>query len=348
MKYHALGRSDIQVSEIALGTMTWGEQNTPQEAFAQIDCALDHGVNFLDTAELYAIPPRAETYGRTEEIIGAWLAQSGRRDDVVLASKVCGPTDWCPHIRDGKAHLDRHNIIRACEDSLRRLQTDYLDLYQTHWPDRSTNFFGKLGYQHQDAREAAGAPIEETLRAMEILVESGKVRAVGVSNETAWGVMQHLRLAEQQSLPRIVSIQNPYNLLNRSFEIGLAEVACREAVGLLAYSPLAFGVLAGKYLHGRQPAGARLTLFPHYTRYSNAQAEQATVAYVALAAEFALDPAQMALAFIRQQPFVTATIIGATSMAQLQSNLASVELQLPDACVEQIEAIHRRFPNPCP
>ncbi|MFQ5518909.1 MAG: NADP(H)-dependent aldo-keto reductase [Mariprofundus sp.] len=346
MIYHKLGKTDIEVSAIALGTMTWGEQNTQAEAFAQMDYALDHGVNFFDTAELYAIPPKAATYGATETIIGNWLRQTGRRNEIILASKVCGPTDWCPHIRDGKAHLDASNIIAACDASLQRLQTDHIDLYQTHWPDRSTNYFGKLGYQHQ--REQTATPIEETMLALEQLVQAGKVRHIGISNETPWGTMQHIQLSETAELPRIATIQNPYNLLNRSFEIGLAEIACREQVGLLAYSPLAFGVLSGKYLLGDKPAGARLSLFEHYTRYSNPQADRATAAYIDVANRFGLDPAQMALAFIRQQPFVCATIIGATSMQQLSSNIASHELTLSDECIAEIECIHRQQPNPCP
>jgi len=326
--------------------MTWGEQNSAEEAFVQIDYALDHGVNFIDTAELYAIPPRPETYGRTEAIIGDWFRRTGRRHEVILASKVCGPTGWCPHIREGKARLDKKNIIAACDASLQRLNTDYLDLYQTHWPDRNTNFFGKLGFQHSD--DELFTPIEETLDAMQQLVEAGKVRHIGISNETPWGLMQYLHLAEIQAMPPVVSIQNPYNLLNRSFEIGLAEIACREQVGLLAYSPLAFGVLSGKYLDGNRPSGARLTRFEHYTRYSGPVAEEATRAYINVAKKHHLNPAQMALAFIRRQPFVCATIIGATTMQQLADNIASVHIDLSDACLNDIEQIQRRYPNPCP
>lgn len=346
MQYRKLGRSDLKVSAIALGTMTWGEQNSEAEAFAQMDYALERGINIFDTAELYAIPPRAETYGATERMIGRWFARSGKREQVVLASKVCGPTAWCPHIREGKARLNKEHIIAACEASLRRLQTDYIDLYQTHWPDRNTNFFGKLGYQHAVDEQATA--IEETLEALALLVEQGKVRAIGVSNETPWGVMRYLQCAETSMLPRIASIQNPYNLLNRTFEIGLAEIACREDVGLLAYSPLGFGVLSGKYLNGAQPRDSRLTLFPQYTRYSGTQAAAATAAYVSLAKEFAMDPGQMALAFIHRQPFVASTIIGATSMAQLQSNIDSFSLYLPDDLLERLEQVHRQYSNPCP
>lgn len=346
MKQHQLGQTDIRVSALCLGTMTWGEQNSRTEAFAQMDYARDHGINFFDTAELYAIPPRAETYGATESIIGEWFNKTGRRDEVVLASKVCGPTTWVPHIRKGKARLDKKNIIAACEDSLRRLQTDYIDLYQTHWPDRNSNYFGKLGYQHQP--DEIATDIEETLEALGELVTAGKVRCIGISNETPWGLMQHLKLAETCGLPRVCTIQNPYNLLNRSFEIGLAEIACREQVGLLAYSPLAFAVLTGKYLNGQKPAGSRLSLFEHYTRYSNDQAELAAAAYVKLARDHGLDPAQMALAFIQHQPFVTSTIIGATNIKQLASNIDSIRLQLSEGCISDIEHIHQGQPNPCP
>lgn len=346
MIYNKLANTDIDISTICLGTMTWGEQNTQSQAFEQMHYAFEAGINFFDTAELYAIPPKAETYGKTETIIGEWLKQTGHRNDIVLASKVCGPTGWCPHIREGKARLDRKNIISACEDSLTRLQTDYIDLYQTHWPDRNTNYFGKLGYQHQ--HDESNDIIEETLSAMQELVEAGKVRHIGISNETPWGTMQHLHLAENSPLPRIASIQNPYNLLNRSFEVGLAEISCREKVGLLAYSPLAFGVLSGKYMNGKKPANARITLFEHYTRYSNAEADRATVSYVEIANKYGLDPAQMALAFIRQQPFVSSTIIGATDMQQLSSNITSHLITLSDACLEEIEAAHRMQPNPCP
>jgi len=346
MQYNRLGKTDLKVSEICLGTMTWGKQNSADQAFAQMDYALDHGVNFVDTAELYAIPPQAETCGRSEEIIGDWFRRTGRRHEVTLASKVCGPTSWCPHIRDGKARLDAKNITAACDASLKRLNTNYLDLYQAHWPDRNTNFFGKPGYQHSD--DESFTPIAETLDALQQLVQAGKVRHIGISNETPWGIMQYLHLAETQAMPPVVTIQNPYNLLNRSFEIGLAEIACREAVGLLAYSPLAFGVLSGKYLQGNRPAGARLTLFEHYTRYSSLEAEQATLAYIDIAKRYNLNPAQMALAFVRRQAFVCATIIGATTMRQLADNIASRSIALSDACLAEIEQIHRHCPNPCP
>lgn len=349
MEYRKLGRTDIEVSSICLGTMTWGEQNTEAEAHAQLDAALAAGVNFIDTAELYPVPPKAETYTLTEQYIGRWLKRRGRRDDVVLASKVAARADWLEHIRNGKACLDRANIEQALNASLDRLQTDYLDLYQLHWPDRNTNYFGELGYTHvADDNLSGNTPIEETLQVLAGLVQAGKIRHVGLSNETPWGTMEFLGLAEQCGLPRMVSVQNPYSLLNRSFEIGMAEVAHREDCGLLAYSPLGFGVLSGKYLNGQRPVDGRITLFERFSRYSNPQAEAATAAYVALAGEYGLDPAQMALAYVTGRSFVTSNIIGATTLAQLQSNLASVALRLDEAVLEGIEAIHQRYPNPAP
>jgi aryl-alcohol dehydrogenase-like predicted oxidoreductase len=347
MQYRKLGNTDIDVSVICLGTMTWGEQNTQPEAFAQMDYALEQGVNFFDTAELYSIPPKAATYGRTEEIIGNWLAQRGTRERIVLASKIAGPgEDWLPHIRAGKTRFDRTHIEAALNASLKRLQTDYLDLYQLHWPERNTNFFGQLGFS--PAQPDDFTPIAETLQALDAQVRAGKIRHIGVSNETPWGVMGFLQAAEQCGLARIVSVQNPYSLLNRSYEVGLAEISWRERCGLLAYSPLGFGVLSGKYLDGAQPHGSRLSLFPDYTRYSNPAAASATARYVALAREHRLDPAQMALAFVNSRPFLTSTIIGATSMDQLKNDIDSVELTLPQQVLEAIEAIHTAYPNPSP
>ncbi len=347
MRRNRLGRTDIEVSALCLGTMTWGQQNSEAEAHAQLDRAVAAGINFIDTAELYPVPPRAETQGRTEAYIGSWLAARGGRDRVVLATKVCGRADWLDHFRGGDQRLDRANITAALDASLARLRTDYVDLYQFHWPDRSTNFFGKLGYVHAAERDE-GTPIEETLAVLGELVKAGKVRQVGLSNETPWGVMRFLAAAESAGLPRVVSIQNPYNLLNRSFEVGLAEIAHREQVGLLAYSPMAFGVLSGKYLDGARPEDARITLFERFSRYTGPEAEAPVRAYVELAHEHGLSPAQMALAYVSGRPFLTANIIGATSMAQLEENLASAELELDDAVIEAIEALHRRYSNPCP
>ncbi len=347
MDYRPLGRSGIDVSAICLGTMTWGEQNTKEEGFAQMDFAIDRGVTFWDTAEMYAAPPREETYGRTEEIIGEWLASRGGRDRIVLASKVAGPSPRMAYIRGGQARLDRANIEAALEASLKRLGTDYLDLYQLHWPERSTNFFGKLGYQHEEEEEEV-TPIEETLAVLDDLVASGKVRTVGLSNETPWGVMRFLSLAEQGKGPRVVSVQNPYSLLNRSFEAGLAEVAMRESCGLLAYAPIAAGALTGKYMNDQRPDGARMTIFPNNKRYLTPNGIAATEAYVALAKEHGFDPAVLAGAFVYRQPFLTASIVGATSLAQLETQLVAAETHLSEEILTEIERIHHQYTYPCP
>ncbi len=348
MEYRELGTTGLKVSALCLGTMTWGEQNSQEDGFAQMDLARDRGINFFDTAEMYAVPPTAKTYGTTETIIGHWLkARPGARQQLILASKVCGQGDWLPHVRDGKPRLNRQHIEAAIDASLKRLQTDYLDLYQMHWPDRNTNFFGKLGYRHVEKDEVQ-TPIAETLDVLAGLVKSGKVRHIGISNETPWGTMRYLAESATRGLPRIASIQNPYNLLNRTFEIGLAEIAHREKVGLLAYSPLAFGVLSGKYLGGARPAGARISLFTRFSRYTNPQAEIATAKYIALAKEHGVDPVQMALQYVTTRPFVTSNIIGATSLAQLEQNIASQALKLSDDLLKGIEAIHVTQPNPAP
>ena len=346
MQYRQLGRSEIKVSAICLGTMNWGEQNTQEQGFEQMDYALDRGVNFWDTAEMYAVPPRKETYGRTEEIIGNWFKSRRLRDKVVLATKVAGPDQRFSYVRDGKPRLNRQHILAAVEGSLKRLQTDYIDLYQLHWAERDTNAFGKLGYA--PSNEDDGTPLAETLDVLAEVVRSGKARQVGVSNESAWGAMRYLALADAGRGPRMASIQNAYSLLRRSFEVGLAEVAAREQCGLLAYSPLAMGALSGKYLNGAQPAGARLTLYKHFKRYLTPPGVAATAAYVKLAGEHGLDPAQMALAFVTSRPFVTANIIGATTMEQLKSNIASSEIKLSQAVLDGIDAIHKVYTYPCP
>ena len=351
MDYTELGQTGMKVSRVCLGTMTWGRQNTPEDAFQQMDYALDLGITFFDTAELYSVPPQAETYGKTEEIIGEWLTKRGARDKIVLASKIAcknaiGRNPSVDYMRDGDMRLDKANITAAVDASLKRLKTDYLDLYQIHWPERAANFFGHLGYTWHDDTDAT--PLEETLDALADVVKAGKVRAVGLSNDTPWGVMKAVALAEQKGLPRVASVQNPYSLLNRTYEIGLAEISMREQCGLLAYSPLAFGALSGKYLGGARPEGARITLFPYFSRYIGEKGEEATRRYVELAQAHGLKAAQMALAFVMNQPFVTATIIGATTMDQLKDNIAAFDLALSDDVLEGIEAIHKDITNPSP
>ncbi|MGY3688202.1 NADP(H)-dependent aldo-keto reductase [Vibrio coralliilyticus] len=344
MQYNKLPHSTLEISKICLGTMTFGEQNTEQDAFSQLDYALERGVNFIDTAEMYPVPPKANTQGFTEQYIGNWLKKSGKREKVVLATKIAGPRN-VPYIRDNMS-LDRRNIHQAIDDSLQRLQTDYVDLYQLHWPQRRTNCFGQLNYPYPDENEEV--TLIETLESLADLIKAGKVRYIGVSNETPWGVMTLLRLAEKHELPRIVSIQNPYNLLNRSFEIGLSEISHYEGVQLLAYSPLAFGCLSGKYLNNARPEGARCSLFERFVRYFTPQGIQATEAYVNLAREHGLDPAQMALAFVNQRPFVGSNIIGATNLEQLKSNIDSLDVVLSEELLHGLQAIGTTYSNPCP
>lgn len=346
MHYHRIPHSTLEVSQLGLGTMTFGEQNSEADAHAQLDLAVSSGINLIDTAEMYPVPPRPETQGLTEKYIGSWLKKTGSRDKIILASKVAGPTRGNDaSIRPNMA-LDRKNIREALDASLKRLNTDYIDLYQLHWPQRQTNFFGKLGYQYSE--NSVPVTLLETLEALAEQVRAGKIRYIGVSNETPWGVMRYLQLAEKHELPRIVSIQNPYSLLNRSFEVGLAEISQHEGVELLAYSCLAFGTLSGKYLNGAQPAGARNTLFSRFTRYSGEQSQLAVAEYVALAQKHQLDPSQMALAFVRQQPFVSSTLLGATTLDQLKINIDSANLTLSNEVLEALEAIHRRYTYPAP
>ncbi|QCF25255.1 NADP(H)-dependent aldo-keto reductase [Hydrocarboniclastica marina] len=340
-----LGKTDLAVSRICLGTMTWGEQNTEAQAFEQLDYAVSQGINFIDAAEMYPVPPRAETQGLTETYLGNWLKARGNRQDLVIASKVAGPGNGLSYLRGGP-RLTRSHIRSALDDSLKRLGTDYLDLYQVHWPDRKTNFFGQLGYQHDPAEDVT--PIEETLEALAEQVKAGKVRHIGLSNETPWGTMKYLALAESRRLPRIVSVQNPYSLLNRTYEVGMAEVSHREQAGLLAYSPLGFGTLTGKYLDGRKPEGARLTLYTRFSRYNAPQTQKAVRAYVDLAREHGMSPAQLALAFVNSRPFVTSTIIGATGLTQLEENIGSWDINLSDEVLQKIEAIHQVYTSPAP
>lgn len=345
MKYRVLGQTDLKVSVICLGSMTWGEQNTEAEGHAQLDYAFDHGVNFIDTAELYSVPPKAETQGSSERVIGSWMTARGNRDKVILATKAVGPSEGT-YFRGEQSRLHARHLNAAIDNSLKNLETDYVDLYQLHWPERSTNYFGKLGYEHVE--EEDDIEILETLEALDGLVKSGKVRHIGLSNETPWGVMRFLHLAEKHNLPRAVSVQNPYNFLNRSYEVGLAEVSVRENCGLLAYSPLAMGVLAGKYLGGARPEGARLTLYTRFARYDTELAHSVTAKYVALAKEHELDPSHMALAFVNDRRFVTSNIIGATNLAQLEINIGSADITLSEEVLDGINAIHNQHPYPCP
>ncbi|MCL1041721.1 MULTISPECIES: NADP(H)-dependent aldo-keto reductase [Shewanella] len=346
MDYTRLPHSSLDVSKISLGTMTWGEQNTQAEAFEQLDYAIGQGINFIDTAEMYPVPPKAETQGETERILGNYLKARGNRDNLVIATKVAAPGGKSDYIRQNMA-LDWRNIHQAVNDSLERLQIETIDLYQLHWPDRNTNFFGELFYQQDDQEKLT--PIVDTLEALADLIKAGKIRYIGVSNETPWGLMKYLQLAEKHGLPRIISVQNPYNLLNRSFEVGMAEIAHREELPLLAYSPLAFGALSGKYLNGQWPDGARLTLFKRFARYTGSQmALDATQAYVELAREFNLSPAQMALAFVNGRRFVGSNIIGATNLEQLKENIDSASVSLSDELLGRIDELASIYRIPCP
>ncbi|RIV34769.1 NADP(H)-dependent aldo-keto reductase [Flagellimonas lutimaris] len=346
MKYTRIPNTDIRISKICLGTMTWGRQNNEDEAHEQMDYALDQGVNFFDTAELYPVPAKKELYAVTEELIGNWFKKTGNRDKVVLASKIAGPGYAAKHIRS--TGFSKESIISAVDDSLKRLQTDYIDLYQLHWPERNTNYFGQRGY-NAHAVDVWDDNIHQVLETLRDLIAEGKIRHVGLSNETPWGTMRYLEESKvHQSLPRMRTIQNPYSLLNRLFEVGLSEVSMREQIGLLAYSPLGFGVLSGKYLTEIPPRKARVTLFPNYNRYSGDTAVQATEMYAQLAKEHGLSIAQMALAFVNTRPFLTSNIIGATSMGQLKENIESIDVNLSDEVLDGIEKIHKTIPNPAP
>ncbi len=346
MKYRHLGKTSVKVSEICLGTMTWGEQNTEAEACEQLDYAVDQGINFIDTAEMYAVPPRAETYTLTEQYIGRWLAKRSKRDDLVIATKVAGRSDFDYMRPDGQApDLTPEQISYAADGSLKRLQTDYIDLYQLHWPSRTVNAFTARHFPLRAPKD--GVPIEETLGALGKLVEVGKVRHIGLSNETPWGTMEFLRIAEQEGLPRPVSVQNAYSILNCNYELGMSEVSLREDVGLLAYSPLASGLLSGKYLGGKRPDGARLTLFPRFLdRYVMDDVDACVTDLVELAAEHSVDPSQLAIAYTLYGNFVTSSIIGATSMEQLESNIAAAKIEINDELAEKLRKLSARHRSP--
>ena len=344
MNYKNLGNTNIKVSTICLGTMTWGEQNTEVEAFEQMDFALDHEVNFWDTAELYAVPPRKETYGDTEKIIGNWLKQSKKRDKIILATKVAGPAR--DYLRDGKNSFTGKNLESALNNSLQRLKTDYIDLYQLHWPERNVNNFGKLGYTHE---ENDWSQFEDVLSELDKYIKEGKIRYVGLSNETPWGTLNFLKLSKDKNLPRMMSIQNPYSLLNRTYEIGLAEVSIREQIGCLAYSPLASGYLSGKYRNKQFPKGSRMERdYDFWTRYRKPNTENAVELYYKISEKYGLDMSQMSIKFCEIQDFMTSVIIGATTMEQLKTNIESVNVTLSSEILNEINNIQKKYPNPCP
>ena len=344
MNYRKLGNSDLEVSTICLGTMTWGEQNTQEEGFEQMDYALDQGVNFWDTAELYAVPPKAETFGHTETIIGNWFKKNKKRDKVILATKVAGPSR--KYLRNGENSFVGKNLDQAINDSLKRLKTDYIDLYQLHWPERNVNNFGKLGYTH---KENSWNEFEDVLDNLKKYIDSGKIRYVGLSNETPWGVMKYLKLSKDKNLPRMMSIQNPYSLLNRSYEVGLAEISIREKIGCLAYSPLASGYLSGKYRNGNFPKGSRMERdFDFWTRYRKPNVDKVVEEYFKISKKYDLDISQMSIKFCEVQDFMTSVIIGATTMEQLKTDIESVKVKLDENVIKEINEIQKIYPNPCP
>ena len=344
MNYKNLGNTDLKVSTICLGTMTWGEQNTQAEAFEQMNFALDEGVNFWDTAELYAVPPRKETYGDTEKIIGNWFDQTKNRDKVILATKVAGPSR--DYLRGGENSFTGSNLKSALNNSLRRLKTDYIDLYQLHWPERNVNNFGRLGYVH---KENEWNQFEEVLFELDSYIRQGKIRYVGLSNETPWGALNYLQLSKDKNLPRMMSIQNPYSLLNRSYEVGLAEVSVREQIGCLAYSPLASGYLSGKYRNKKFPKGSRMQRdYDFWTRYRKPNTEDAVDLYYKISEKFDLNMSQMSIKFCEIQDFMTSVIIGATTMEQLKTNIESVNVNLSDEVIKEINEVQKIYPNPCP
>tara|TARA_Y100000590_G_C15720541_1_gene1013406 strand:+ start:853 stop:1905 length:1053 start_codon:yes stop_codon:yes gene_type:complete len=349
MKYRKLGNTNIDVSVICLGTMTWGEQNTQSEAFEQINYAIEKGINFFDTAELYAVMPRKETYGRTEEIIGNWFKESGKREKIVLASKIVSRSTGLDWIREGKEKLgfDKKNLNEAIDSSLKRLKTDYIDLYQLHWPERKVPLFGKLDFKY-DPYDNNWNSFEEVLYNLSTLIKSGKIRYIGLSNETPWGMMKFLEIAKEKNLPRIVSIQNVYSLVSRVFDTANSEVAIREKCGLLAYSPLAGGRLSGKYLNGAKPKNSRYTLWPdRFDRHVTERGDRAIPKYIKIAKKYNLSTAKLANAFVNDRPFVTSNIIGATTMEQLKENIDSINFILNDEILKEIETIHSEDPNPC-
>ena len=346
MKYKTLGNTDLKVSLICLGTMTWGEQNTQEEGFEQMDYAIEKEINFFDTAELYAIPPKEKTYGKTEEIIGNWFQKRKNRKKIILASKIAGPgLSW---IRGGGSQYSEKSIESALNDSLKRLKTDYIDLYQLHWPERNTNYFGDLDYEHKE-NERSWNSFESILKVLKKFIEQGKIRYIGLSNETPWGFSKFLQIAKEQKLPKIVSVQNPYNLINRTYEIGMSEISMREGSGLLAYSPLGVGYLTGKYRNNKKPKNSRLDLFyENYPRYHNQRTYNAVDKYFKIAQKHKISLAQLSLAFVNSRDFVTSNIIGATKMEQLKENIDSINVSLDQKIIDEINLVHENIPNPAP
>ena len=346
MKFKKLGDTNLDVSLICLGTMTWGEQNTQEEGFEQMDYAIEKGINFFDTAELYAIPPKEKTYGKTEEIIGNWFRLRKNRDKIILASKIAGPgLNW---IRGGGSQYSPKGIEEALHNSLKRLKTDYIDLYQLHWPERNTNYFGDLDYEH-DKEEKNWNSFENILKTLKKFIDQGKIRYIGISNETPWGFAKFLEIAKEQKLPRIVSVQNPYNLVNRAYQIGMSEISMREKAGLLAYSPLAAGYLTGKYRNNQMPKNSRMDLFyDNYPRYHNERTYEAVDEYFDIAEKKKISLTQLSQAFVNSRDFVTSNIIGATTMEQLKENIDSISISLDQETMDEINLIHQKIPNPAP
>ncbi len=345
MKYTTLPNTDIKISQICLGTMTFGQQNTEVDGHAQMDYAFENGINFFDTAEMYSVPAREETYGSTEKILGTWFKKTGKREEIILASKIAGPNPNFSYMRE-KNDFSAKSISYAFENSLKRLQTDYVDIYQLHWPERKTNFFGQRGFKVQE--DAWEDNIHAVLETLDGLIKQGKINHIGLSNETPWGIMRFLEESKHHNLPRIKTIQNPYSLLNRTFEVGSAEVCIRENLGLLAYSPMGFGVLSGKFLSGESHPNARIKLFPQMSRYNSDQSAEAARLYQEIAKKNGLTLTELALGFVRNQQFVTSTIIGATTMEQLIENIDTIKITLSDEIIKEIDAVQAIIPNPAP
>jgi aryl-alcohol dehydrogenase-like predicted oxidoreductase len=345
MKYSNLPNTTTKISKIGLGTMTFGQQNSEAEGHEQMDYALENGVNFFDTAEMYSVPAKKETYGSTEKIIGTWFKKTGNRENVVLATKIAGPNRNFDYMRK-ENDFSSESLTYALDQSLKRLQTDFIDLYQLHWPERKSNMFGVLGFKVQE--DAWEDNFQSVLECLQGFIKQGKIRTIGVSNETPWGLMRFLEESNKYNLPRMATIQNPYSLVNRSFEVGLSEVCHRENVGLLAYSPLAFGVLTGKFLNGANPPNARINLFPQFARYNSENTREAARRYNEIANDFGLTLTELSLAFVNQQPFLSSTIIGATTIEQLKENINSIKVTLDENVLNEIDKIHSIIPNPAP